>query len=221
MNFNKCNHHHKQDDINPGVHSYSFQLIPCYSDFSYLSCKKCMAEPETQPKKSFVGKVWEMLAGRGQWDSLPWAIRIRRPRIWWQGEGQAAGCWVVDIHPDFELYQDNGKSLNQNSAGRSNFRIRNFSPSLLNSQNVPRRFFSFLGRRLCRLSGQFWVSAIQQAGVARGSWLLFRRPPKVLDQPREWVPRARQGSWRLLKAIAPAIDTCSFGVHFVENTFPR
>ena len=135
--------------------------------------------------------------------------------------GGGKDCCLVDIHPDFELYQDNGKYLNQNSIGRSKFRIRKFFPFFAEQSEYSLEIFQCPRRRLCRLSGQFWVSAIQQAHAARGSWLSLPRPPKVLDQPREWVPQARRGSWRLLKAIALAVDTCSFGVLFVENTFPR
>lgn len=94
------------------------------------------------------------------------------------------GRYAPRIPGDFELYQDNTWCLTQNNVGRSEFRIGNFFSSLLNDQNVPRRFSAFQFP-LCRLSGQLCFSAIQQAGSTLGSRLSLWRPPEVSGQPRE------------------------------------
>ena len=69
--------------------------------------------------------------------------------------GGGKDCCVVGIHPDFELYQDNGKYLNRNSIGRSKFRIRNFFPFFTEQSECSMEIFQFSCLRLCRLSGQF------------------------------------------------------------------
>lgn len=88
--------------------------------------------------------------------------------------GGGKDCCMVDIHPDFELYQDNGKYLNQNSIGRSKFRIR--------------KFFSFLCWTVRMFLGDFSVSSSQAMQIkwailsfcnsagSCGSWLLALAP---------------------------------------------
>lgn len=142
--------------------------------------------------------------------------------MWW---GRRVGGRYTHWTPaDFELYQDNMKRLDQNCLHKA-VQDQDLSSLFADQLECPQRPTSQVPHAGCAhepgssellpLGGLLYPS--QFPAVAAGATQGLG-PAKGVSFP---TPRARPGSWKLLKATAPAVDTRSFGVRFVENTFPR
>lgn len=139
------------------------------------------------------------------------------------GGRRVGGRYTPWTPGDFELYQDSTKRLDQNCLHKAVQDQELFS-LFADQLECPQRPTSQVSHAGCAAEpgssellplGRL-VYPSQFLAVAAGATQGLG-PAKGVSFP---MPRARPGSWKLLKATAPAVDTRSFGVRFVENTFP-
>lgn len=187
--------------------------LPC------LACRNVRPSPREGPRKVWLEKFkspWQVVVGEIHCREL---LGFKDGEFGGGGRGMCGGlCGGRNTHPrrpvTLNLIKTTWSLLTKRGFAEASFRIRPPLPAPSFCLCFPGCAESVNNSECLGFSKLVWLSA--PGSRSRG------RPRSRASQGSELpASRARRGSWRLLKARALAVDTRSFGVHFVENTFPR